>query len=144
MTKKDTDEIIKKRYRLSIPTLKDDIKVNKNRDAMLMLIIKNYKKEKVNNTTQSITEHDDENTSIIVDLYKLFDFTKISTDCVLKSLVKQELKQHAIKKIDIELKGLGISSIKSKQGVTRDKVVYVGIKFKACYTDKTTETTDEK
>jgi hypothetical protein len=131
-TEEQAKKIIKQKYRVEIPNLKDIVLTPQNRDAILMLIIKNYKTTKIVNTTKPIVDNEEVNVSLMTDILKTFDLTYKPTDFILKSELKESLN-HPIKKIDIELKGLSIVSTKSKKKETRDKLIYTGIKFKESY-----------
>ena len=131
-TEEQAKKVMKQKYRVEIPTLKDDVKTTKYRDAILMLVIKNYKTTKIINTTKPMVDNEEVNVSLMTDILKTFDLTYKPTDFVLKSEVKASLN-HSIKKIDIELVGLGIKATKSKKKETRDKLIYTGIKFKESY-----------
>ena len=121
------DELMN-RFLVKDKTIKDKCKTIEWGNAMIMILMNNYRETPVIVKTE-ITESD--NMYLLPAIRQLYDITNDDKDCVICRDLHNSLETFDKEKIKFELEELGINKKKSKlRGNTRDKLCYFGIKLR--------------
>lgn len=119
-------DVINKTYFLKDDTIKDKASSVEYRNAFVMLVL-DHLKDKAPINIKSSDEEDD---TLLVEIYKNLNITNNQEDIVIASDLKSLFK-FPMPKVKIELKALGIQYKKSTKGDdTRNKYCFYGIKIK--------------
>lgn len=121
-------DVINKTYFLKDDTIKDKVSSVEYKNAFVMLVL-DYLKDKAPINIKSTDEEDD---TLLVEIYKNLNITNSQEDIVIASDLKSLFK-FPMPKVVIELKALGIQYKKNKSRDDpdkRDKMCFYGIKIK--------------
>jgi len=121
-------DVINKTYFLKDDTIKDKASSIEYKNAFVMLVL-DHLKDKAPINIKSSDEEDD---TLLVEIYKNLNITNLESDIVLGSDLKSLFK-FPMKKVQIELKALGVQYkkyLKRDDTGWRDKYCFYGIKIK--------------
>jgi hypothetical protein len=122
------DDNLMNRFHIKDKSIKDNCKNINWGNAMVMILMNNYKEEPVN-IEIDISQVD--TTYLLPAIRRLYDITNKDEDAIICKEVHISLDTFDKMKIDLELKELGIVKKKSKlRNETRDKMCYFGIKLR--------------
>ena len=122
------DDNLMNRFHIKDKSIKDNCKNINWGNAMIMILMNNYKEEPVN-IEIDISQVD--TTYLLPAIRRLYDITNKDEDAIICKEVHTSLDTFDKMKIDLELKELGIVKKKSKlRNETRDKMCYFGIKLR--------------
>jgi hypothetical protein len=113
-------------YRISEPDIKDKMKTEEYSNAIVYLIMENWKNSKVEIMRDS--SNDDTVVSLINQLKETYEITGDNNDIVLCGDIFNIFNDK--KKITLELSNVNVHKKKSNKGVTRDKWCFFGLKLK--------------
>ena len=137
LTDEDGEKLIEDtllgRFHTKDKTIKNKVKNDDWANAMVIILMRNYKEEPVN----IVIDVSEVNTIYLLPAIKqLYNITNNNEDAVICKEVHSSLETFDKSKIELELKELGINKKRSKlRDETRDKICYFGIKKKNITTE---------
>lgn len=117
------------KYKIADPMIKDKCQTEKWGNALIYLVIQNYKDYAVPKRNDDDGD-DDETNHFFDDLLKMYIITDNHNDMVLSSTLEEDMDKYDKKSVKNELQNVNVFKVKcKKRGDCRDKFVYTGIKI---------------
>jgi hypothetical protein len=117
------------KYKIADPMIKDKCKTEEWGNALIFLVIQNYKDHAVPKRNND-DDDDDETNHFFDDLLKMYIITDNHNDMILCSTLEDDMDKYDKKSVKNELQNVNVFKVKcKKRGDYRDKFVYTGIKI---------------
>jgi len=129
MVERGFDKLEIQKYKTADPLIKDKCKTEQWGNALIYLVIQNYKDYAVSKRNNDDID-DDETNDFFNDLKKCYTITNNHDDVVLCDTLHEDLEKYDKKIIKNELQNVNVFKVRcKKRGEYRDKNVYTGIKI---------------
>ena len=127
MIENGESELLISSFKVKDPTIKEKCKTEEWMNAIVYLIYENYNDEAVSFNSMENNEEDETKTlrKRILDMYEI---TRSNRDEILCDTVYNYIGDNGKKKIEAELKSMGVVKKRAKSGCNRDKNCFYGLK----------------
>lgn len=129
MVERGVNQLEIQKYKIADPLIKDKCKTEQWGNALIYLVIQNYKDYAVSKRNDDNVD-DDETNDFFNDLEKLYTITNNHDDVVLCNTLHEDMEKYDKKIVKNELQNVNVFKMRcKKRGEYRDKAVYTGIKM---------------